>query len=141
MKKFTCYLLAIILLLTCGCGKKASQDEINSITKQISVSTGQVEKLDDKLKENNITFEKIELKGNDKGALKCYYYYFSNDNVIVLYEFSESNKNYKKIAANGYIKEKDVDETTYVITHKGLVLTVNDNIPEMITIKNIVNEL
>lgn len=138
MKKISYFLLVSIAILTCVACTNKSQ-EIKSNDKLAIVN--QLLTLDQKLKDNNLSFEKIEIKNNSQGAKSCYYYYFNNDNPIVVYYFDENDENYKSIISKGYIENEGINERIEIIASKGIAIEVNNTFENFNTIKDILENL
>lgn len=105
-KAFTFFLLVCSIFLLSGCGVKTAGNK-------------GVNEFENMLKENKITYDKMENENPQKGLKKEYYYYFDDESMVKLLVFDTSSDLYKQAKEENMINEAGIDAKTAV--------TVNEN--------------
>ncbi len=79
------------------------------------------------LENNNINFEKIEIKNSKNGIEKMLNYYFDDESVLNLYVFDKDSELYKKVKKNEYISDSEMDNKIFLTINQNLGISFENN--------------
>lgn len=95
-----------------------------------------VNNFENMLKENNITFEKIENENPREGLKKEYNYYFNDDSMLKLFVFDTNSDLYKQAKKDNMIDEVGVDAKIAVTLNENLGISFEGNSNYKVLIKD-----
>lgn len=117
MKKIlmVCMIVVSCFLLN-GCGNTTNN---NGGNKEIS----RVDKFENMLKENSITYDKLEEENPRDGVIKSNLYYLDDDSILILYVYDTESEVYKQVKEEGTMDNLDVAGQFFVIRNGDMAIT------------------